>query len=282
MTLAGELARFSMSYDSAHLLVYRKAIGLPPDNSIILADPLKTFMLFTMYAHERGGANPNYGRYQRLAVREALNGKRFEDAIQDSDFADGVWQNFVRLTRGKPNAQITEGVVRDILTELRKLSEPNWIRLLEKKQPLEAFEWLDDLRGMAEKLAAFSVRDLATMWNLWQVKREQMFVLQPLDIWVVDWSERIWKNIFDDVWGTLNQMKAVTERCLSEGVNPAEFNKGAWFLGSYFNDVCEFFGVGEVDRKDRLNCIRRFDPTALQKAIIEYSKQSSQRSVFAP
>ena len=77
-------------------------------------------------------------------------------------------------------------------------------------------------------------------------------------------------------------MKAVTERCLSDGVNPAEYNKGAWFVGSHFNDISEFFGVTESERRDRQNCIARFDPDKLRQAITEYARQAHLRTIFAP
>lgn len=282
MALCEQLARFSVCYDAAHLLIYRRVAGLSEDNAVLLNDPLKAFSLFTMYAHERGGTNPNFGHYQRLSVIEAMGRRTFDDALQDSTFPDEVWRNFVRLTSGKPNAQITMGVVRDILVELRKSSEPNWIKLLKSMGPVQAFCWLDDLRGMAEKLSGFVVRDMATIMKLWRVEQEQMYLLQPLDIWVIDWSKRCWNTIFESTNGTLNRMKAVTEKCFSEVVDPAEFNKGAWFSGSYFSDICDFFGVAEVERRDRVNCVMRFDPDRLLHAITEYSRQRSLGAIFAP
>ncbi len=43
-------------------------------------------MLFTTYAHKRGGANPNFGRYHRIAIRNSLNGRKLRDALNDPHF----------------------------------------------------------------------------------------------------------------------------------------------------------------------------------------------------
>jgi hypothetical protein len=272
----------SICYDSAHLLIYRRAVGLLPINTTIMEGPWDAFVMFTMYAHERAGTNPNFGYLQRRSVREAMKARKFEEAVTHPTFADEVWQNFVRLTREKPNERVTYGVVRDFLVELRKSSEPNWIKLLRRKDPLEAFNWLDDLRGMAEKLSAFIVRDLTTIMKLWEVKQEQLYLLQPLDTWVIDWSKRCWAGVFEVRDATLGKMKAVTDRCISEGVDPAEFNKGAWFVGSHFNDICSFFRINESDRQEREKCVSNFDAQKLQVAIIEYSKGFDTGTFFAP
>lgn len=75
-------------------------------------------------------------------------------------------------------------------------------------------------------------------------------------------------------------MRKVTERCLSDGVDPAEYNKGAWFVGSCFGQICAFFNVDEALRTERKDCLNHFKPPELEQAIAAYSYEVRRKQVF--
>ena len=69
-------------------LCYKEAVkgwlfysGLPEDFDKIMDEPLLTTCYFAAMAHERAGRNPSFPKFHRIAIRSALGGKDFEDAL---------------------------------------------------------------------------------------------------------------------------------------------------------------------------------------------------------
>ena len=62
--------------------------------------------------HERAGASPNFSKYHKIAIKEALQGRNFSDVIiHDENYPDSVWEKFVELTDKRPNEKLTRGVI---------------------------------------------------------------------------------------------------------------------------------------------------------------------------
>jgi hypothetical protein len=153
---------------------------------------------------------------------------------------------------------------------------------LKNKSPEEAFEWLDNLSGIGAKIAAFIVRDLQTIFNLWGiVAKDKEYIFQPVDVWVRDWASNIWTlNHLNDYNG-LELMKEITQCCQNNNVSPSEYNKGAWFLGYHFQSICDFFVVKETERFNKIYCLLNyFDPIKLHDAIEVYVKTMPTRKQF--
>lgn len=279
-TVARRLSRFSGCHDLANLRIWRRQAGVMENNEEIREDSLSAIKLFTMYAHERAGRNPKFPHFHRVAIIRALKGRTFDEALfQDDRFASKVWKEFVRLSNDKPNKQNTEGVVRDVLTELRKEGEANLVLFLASKRPEEAFEWLDSVRGIGEKIAALIVRDFGSILSLWgPIPDDKLHYLQPLDVWSRFWSRRCWNSMQHRT--VMPEMKEVTARCLDEGVDPIKFNKGAWLVGRHFYEIRRFFNVGESSRDPPEECLKKFDAVRLENSIRTYADLLDRGEVF--
>jgi hypothetical protein len=53
-------------------------------------------MYFVLKLSYGMGMNPNYPKYHRNAIRSALKGKEFEDAIFEKNYTKQVWEDFKR------------------------------------------------------------------------------------------------------------------------------------------------------------------------------------------
>ena len=254
-----------------------------PKGDEIPRDPLDAVRLWTYFVHARAGANPDYPLIQRVAVQKALRGRDFaETVLSDVAYPTDVWREFGVLASGRVNRQITEGIVRDFLVRLRMERSANWILFLKKKSPESAFEWLDDVRGVGEKLAAFVMRDLTTIFKVWTTRAVSgcSHLLQPVDRWVRFWANLLW---FEGALrgSSLSEMKSVTTHCQTEGVDPMAFNKGAWFVGAYMEDLCDLFGLDEACKLDYLGSLTTLDPDRVRRAIQEYARLLDEKEIVA-
>ena len=209
------------------------------------------------------------------------------ELLSNPTFPERVWKRFrnlANLSDGSKGASYTIGPVRKILEELNRSRTANWLQVLQGMSPEEAFEWLDDLDGIGPKISSFIVRDMFSIFHLWPILPEgQMYCAQPVDRWVRDWGERLLTIRFKDNPSETEmkkEMKAVAEECNEEGVDPIGFNKAAWFVGSHFQDICDFFDVPLLERLDRTSCLRHFDPDVLTRAIAEYADSLAKKRAF--
>ena len=91
-------------------------------------------------------------------------------------------------------------------------------------------------------------------------------MMQPVDRWVMKISSELcWPN---DDWekkapSTLAKhdryAKKIAEHCLEGQIDPVRFNQGAWFVGSYYQELCRFHDIEEEQSLDRKTCIEMFD-----------------------
>jgi len=264
--LASKLSEFSSCYEELHFS-YLEKVGLPTNFEKIKDEPLSAILYLTIFVHERGGVNPEFPKYHRVAIKRCLNGEKFSrKLLDDRDFPRKVWAEFERLAEGKSNEMLTEGVICGILKEMQKRGEPNIAALLGKMSLGEARKFLLSFQGIGPKLSAFVLRDFWCFLRLWKVREGEIYMMQPVDRWVMKISSELcWPN---DDWekkapSTLAKhdryAKKIAEHCLEGQIDPVRFNQGAWFVGSYYQELCRFHDIEEEQSLDRKTCIEMFD-----------------------
>lgn len=263
VSLAGVLESFGKCYDVAHSIWMERA-GLPSNHRDLLTSPIKALSFFATYAHEREGTNPRFALYHRVAIQEAY---RLHPNILSEGFADTLWDRFVHFTNGRPNRKLTEGPVKSVLARLRLAGEPNLLNHLRNVALEGAYNWLIGISGIKHKIASFLLRDLWSYIGPWPATPlENHKYLQPIDRWVHFWSEQL-----DDQWpaADLDFAEHLVVLCRVAEIDPVQFNKGAWFVGSHFDGLCDFFKVPEANRVD-LSIVRSFGADEVLRAVIAF------------
>jgi len=244
-------------------------VGLPADHTKLLKSPIDALRFLAAYAHARGGANPRFALYHRVAIDKAKS--RYGENTLDEGFAETVWTEFERLAKGKPNEKLTKGPVKDILVELRKAGESNIIRHLTSKSLEDAYRWSTGIKGIGHKVASLILRDIQSYIGPWpEAPASSRKYLQPIDVWVRRliqeslWPELNWPN--EDLKFTAQ----LVDECQKSGTNDVELNEGAWFVGSHFERLCQFFGLPEREWVDFGNATK-FDSVKVKHAIREFA-----------
>lgn len=281
-SLARKLCDFAACYDLSHR-IWMKRVGLTRDDKELVNDSFQAMIFYTTYIHERQGSNPRFPLYHREALKRAINGKNFNDLLlSDVAFPKRVWNDFLEMTEGKANSKITEGVVLDVLNEMRNEHQTNIINLLRNRNLFEAFRWLDKIRGIGSKLASFFLRDIWSFIGEWtNTPGRYLFCLQPIDRWVRFWSMKCWSDVD---WASNSKditfAETVTKRCLDAEIDPVAFNKGAWFAGSHFGELAWFFRVPEKDQIRMEKCILDFSAIEVVEAMKRFDEYSTQKIVY--
>lgn len=188
LSLARVLESFGGCYDVAHSIWMERA-GLPSNHRELLTSPIKALCFFSVCAHERGGTNPRFSLYHRVAIQEAH--ALYPDVLSE-EFADTVWERFVQFTIGRPNRKLTEGPVRGVLLRLRETGESNLLIYLRRLTLEQAYNWLTRIGGIKHKLASFLLRDIWSYVEPWHdTPPRHLNYLQPIDRWVRFWSQQL-------------------------------------------------------------------------------------------
>ena len=110
---------------------------------------------------------------------------------------------------------------KNIYLYLKKLIEDNEIK--------KAYEDLDNLRAIGDKIATFTLRDIGLL-NPNLIKNNYRYAF-PIDTWV--------KQIANNIGCTskeLNEVRAcLLIKCEEEKIDPLKFASGLWYLG--FNSL---------------------------------------------
>lgn len=284
MQLGEKLSDFASCYDIARP-IWTKRVGLPENHTRLLDDPFKAIIFFTNFVHERAGVNPRFALYHRLSLRIALDGREFKQALFcDEKFPASVWKEFndiVQRAHTKPNAKITKGPVKEILEKMRTEKEANLIVLLKKKPLLEAYKWLKSVRGIGPKIATLFLRDIWSFIGAWQdTPRSDLYCLQPIDRWVRFWSRECWPH---KDWPSSDEKfaKMLVSACQQMNIDPVSFNKGAWFVGSHFDSLCDLFNVPEQEQIHMSNCVLNYIRSdKVVNAIRKFDELYEQQIVF--
>lgn len=286
--LARKLSDFGSCYDLAHK-IWMQRVGLDEKEKELVNDSYGAMIFYIGYVHERQGSNPRFPLYHREALRRGLNRKEFDDVLlSDVDFPKRVWKCFLSFTQPKPNKKITEGVVYEILEKMRNEQQSNLISLLRSKSLLNAFKWLRSVRGIGPKLAALFLRDIWCFIGEWEnTLKDNWYCLQPTDAWIKFWSEKCWP---DAEWTSnikLNSdsakirfAKNLTSECFRCKIDPVSFNKGAWFVGSHFEEISRFCNIPEDMQTDMPKCVLSFDEQKVLEGIKEFNECDLRHNIF--
>ena len=251
--LAHKLEEFADCYDAARPIWDRRA-GLQIDYPVLDRRPFDALMFFVEYAHQRAGGTA-YTRVHRKALLEAIDAsspldrgvnEQFVAQMEDETFAQRGWETFEKeceTNSYKVNERQTKGPIKEVIEKLHHEGKPNLVALLRSKTLEEAYEFLKGIKGLGPKIAALLLRDLWSYVGPWpNTSEDEMYCLQPVDIWVRFWSKRCWDEAnlpnADEACA-----KLIVGWCREVGVNPIRFNMGAWFVGAHFKKLCDFFDV---------------------------------------
>ncbi|MBA7597238.1 hypothetical protein ES703_04239 [subsurface metagenome] len=278
-SLAGALEGFGKCYDVAHS-IWVERVGLPSEHKELLQSAVNSLLYFTRYAHERAGRNPSFPLYHRIAIVKAY--KEEGDVISPT-FANRVWERFEKLTpydakkgRYKTNEKLTKEPVCKVLEKLREGGEANLIKYLRGRSLKEAHKWLCGFRGIGNKVASLLLRDIWCYIGEWpDTPTSDHKFLQPIDVWVRLLSREAFPM---SNWplGDLAFAEQLVNHCKSTGIDPIEFNKGTWFVGSHFYRLCHFFKIAEEERFDYernqvdYGVAKDFDATAVLEGITDF------------
>ena len=267
-----------------------RKIDLTEQHKLLLHDSLKAIFLFTTYAHERQGSNPRFPLFHRVALIKSLDGRKFNKVLlEDEQFPESVWNEFKMMAK-KPNKRITQGIVKHILEKMRNEGEPNLIRLLREKTLLKAYTWLKGVKGIGPKLASFFLRDLWSFIGPWKnTATQDLYCVQPIDRWVQFWAKECWPQtkfpLLKDAPSDTrveNFAKKVIQVYFQNDIDPISFNKGAWFVGSHFDNLCFYFKVPEIDQINFKSCvINYFKADKILFSIKEFSSNYEQMKIFS-
>jgi len=70
MTIAQKISEFSLCYKEA-VKIWLFYSDLPEELNKIKSNPLLSMCFFAAMAHERAGRNPNFSKFQRIALKRA-------------------------------------------------------------------------------------------------------------------------------------------------------------------------------------------------------------------
>ena len=99
MNISKKFSEFGKCYQIFHKNNIHR-IGLPKDINGIKSNPLSAIMYFTMFAHERQGANPDFSKFHRVSIIKGLNGKDFSYEVMNNDnYPETVWDIFKKTYR---------------------------------------------------------------------------------------------------------------------------------------------------------------------------------------
>jgi len=289
--MPGRYAAFASAYRKARDLelniIYGRSVYDLRD------DPLGQMVLLSSLIHERAGTNPAFARYHREAVDEVLQGRRdkyAERVLNDSRFADQVWNAFVRQCDGKPNESCTKGPVAGTIRLMHERHTANWVDLLGEMTPQWAWEALQELRGVGPKLASLVLREFQTFLGPWKtVEREAWHCFQPLDRWVVRASRLCWPALkFPEGIAYTNQGYRRAAGKISSQFESLQagmdFNMGAWFVGRYRAEILALHGcicMRSPDEDEMHHLIPGLDANRVAEAIRPGAEQLRQSQQLA-
>jgi len=153
------------------------------------------------------------------------------------------------LAAAKAGKQRDLEMVLDTLRYIRGLPEWNVVTFsldeVTSGRIGEHYEALRQIRQVGPKTASFYLRDLCSVYKL-KTAGDGLLATQPIDTWVRTISKEV--GIID---GTETQGVAKTKilsECERVGVSPADYNAGAWYLGTHSLEVA-LEGLGLVTPK---------------------------------
>jgi hypothetical protein len=285
--------RFASAYQAMRERKCREVAGC--DTGQLVERPYAAMKFWTTMVHERAGTNPSFAQFHRESLDETLklitnaepSDTSFQQGLACPDFAERVWRRFctktVKHDEERPNAKLTSGPVKGILSALRESDQSNVFRWLTRlPNPTTAWTTLQEkpnLNGIGRKLASFVLREVATFCGGWNcdIHQDNSWVFQPMDRWVLRCCRIVWPNGWpDDNQISLNTYyRSAARRLAAQFHEPTEamkFNMGAWFVSAYFAQIAALHGalyVGDepLDRLPFMNTLGQLNPDGITDAI---------------
>jgi len=94
-----------------------------------------------------------------------------------------------------------------------------------------AYEKLTKMRGISDKLATFTIRDVGLI-NLGTVNKDYEWAF-PVDTWVI----KIARKLDYNSKGIKEIKQYFIEKCMDTDIDPLKFAAGLWFLGFHSLDI---------------------------------------------
>ena len=230
--LAGEWASI---YQKEHNRTPRIAPSL-------IRNPQKGLKYFLQDSFARaGGEQAGYGGIAVDALRRCISTvKDYGVFIAKEDAPELAWTEFenICLSQGKGvNKRVNEGVVKGLirLAQESKDYDYNPFQYIGKKvqsSMTDAFIALTNIKGIADKIAPFLLRDLVCILDLEQkIPLEHRIFLQPVDRWVKKTAICLWADLETRVssWGIAIR---IVDKCGKFRISGIRFNQGAWKYGT--------------------------------------------------
>jgi len=125
---------------------------------------------------------------------------------------------------------------RNIYTHLKHLMEKEGIK--------NVFDMLvsSEFRGISDKIASFTIRDILMMNPRVEIDREDYLMAFPIDTWVTKISKKMG---FDSE--KIKKIKTYfLEKCINYRIDPLKFNAGLWYLGFHSLDILLEESLGKI------------------------------------
>ena len=208
----------------------------------LMRDPRKGLEYFLQDSFARaGGEQAGYGGIAVNALRRCIstvNG--YAVFITKENASELAWAEFERICLSQNigvNRRVNEGVVKGLirLAQESKDYDYNPFQYIRKKVQsamTDAFIALTNIKGIADKIAPFLLRDLVCILDLEEkVPLEHRIFIQPVDRWVKKTAICMWADIGmrASSWGIAMR---IVDKCNEFGISGIRFNQGAWKYGT--------------------------------------------------
>ncbi len=201
-------------------------------------------LLFIKYAYER---NIDLTNYRTCALdtleqyRKKINWTKslYHKAVED------IWKTYQEIAKKKyEGLKVNEknNPMNSKEGVLNRLSEESIINLtkyarkkLIEQNTQEIYDFICSIRGVKYKIASFYLRDLAFFLEIDENQIKDLYLLQPIDIWL----ERVGKILFKE-WKPISyskkviveKQKKILTLCKQAEVSSISFNQGTWEFGA--------------------------------------------------
>ena len=213
------------------------------------------------YAYERQGAAAAYSKIALKCVSNKYqNGSNWR--VPTKGDAKDLWEDYKNIAKsdynlldnrtGKVKVNETHNPLKADRGVVDKLVSSNTsniavhIRdLISRGDTTEAYNFMNAIRGIGEKIASLYLRDIVYLAGLDEENISDLHLLQPIDTWL----EQTFKILFNsDVPKNLQEkQKLIVDLCKESEVSSISFNQGAWVLGSQIAGEFETFKTALTD-----------------------------------
>ncbi len=150
-----------------------------------------------------------------------------------------------KLKKGRLNKAGDRLMVCSLINFIQSRQEKNIVAFLIEKiksnNIKKAYQDLDDIWSIGNKIASFILRDIIYIYELEDFLDpiDYKYVC-PIDTWVHQVSKKI-SLVSNEKLGNekeqIQEAKEISNKCLEAGVSPIHYNQAAWYIGSNSLDI---------------------------------------------